>query len=284
MATQAQTKANRLNAQKSTGPKTVEGKAAVSQNAVKHGLFAAENVIKCEKQADFDQFRQDLLGGLGPVGGVERMLAERVVSLSWRLKRAERMSNEAIDVKIARATTGSWDRSTRREAGLADDTGEGVPELILGWATIRDFSEAHVLERLLMYEKRIESSLYKAMNELQKLQRIRKTEQAEAVEVAPAIAIPINDNRDEAATHRGRESFAEAASAPAKADALATAATPLEEKNGECEKQSQSPESPPSMLRSERVKTASLSHPSAASANSAVNTRLCRTNPICSFQ
>ena len=40
MATQKQIKANRQNAQKSTGPKTSDGKAVVSQNAVKHGLFA----------------------------------------------------------------------------------------------------------------------------------------------------------------------------------------------------------------------------------------------------
>jgi hypothetical protein len=53
MSTEAQIKANRLNAQKSTGPKTAEGKAAVAQNAVKHGLFAHENVIKCEKQSDW---------------------------------------------------------------------------------------------------------------------------------------------------------------------------------------------------------------------------------------
>jgi hypothetical protein len=39
MATEKQINANRKNAQKSTGPKTAEGKAAVSQNAVKHGLF-----------------------------------------------------------------------------------------------------------------------------------------------------------------------------------------------------------------------------------------------------
>jgi protein subunit release factor B len=45
MSTKAQTKANQQNAQKSTGPKTAEGKAVVSQNAVKHGLFAAEAVI-----------------------------------------------------------------------------------------------------------------------------------------------------------------------------------------------------------------------------------------------
>ncbi len=38
MSTQAQILANRRNAQNSTGPRTPQGKAAVSQNAVKHGL------------------------------------------------------------------------------------------------------------------------------------------------------------------------------------------------------------------------------------------------------
>jgi hypothetical protein len=35
-------------------PKTDEGKAVVSQNAVKHGLFAAEAAIKGENPADYE--------------------------------------------------------------------------------------------------------------------------------------------------------------------------------------------------------------------------------------
>jgi len=54
MSTKAQIKANQQNAQKSTGPQTVEGKTIVSQNAVKHGLFAAEAVIKGENPADYE--------------------------------------------------------------------------------------------------------------------------------------------------------------------------------------------------------------------------------------
>ncbi len=40
MATSAQIEANRLNAQKSTGPKTERGKAHARLNAVTHGMTA----------------------------------------------------------------------------------------------------------------------------------------------------------------------------------------------------------------------------------------------------
>ena len=56
MSTTAQIKANRQNARKSTGPKTDEGKAAVSQNALKHGIFA-ESVIEGENETDKDNQR-----------------------------------------------------------------------------------------------------------------------------------------------------------------------------------------------------------------------------------
>ncbi len=100
MATEAQISANRQNAEKSTGPRTPEGKAAVSQNAVKHGLFADGTVVNGENQADFDLYRDAMVGEMWPVGVMETMLAERIVSLSWRLRRAERMQNQAIDEMI----------------------------------------------------------------------------------------------------------------------------------------------------------------------------------------
>jgi hypothetical protein len=45
MATAAQIHANRANAQKSTGPRTAEGKAKVAQNAVQHGLLAQRTIV-----------------------------------------------------------------------------------------------------------------------------------------------------------------------------------------------------------------------------------------------
>jgi len=54
MSTTVQINANRLNSNKSTGPRTTQGKVAVSHNAVKLGLFAAEAVITGENPADYE--------------------------------------------------------------------------------------------------------------------------------------------------------------------------------------------------------------------------------------
>ncbi len=96
MATMAQIQANRSNAQKSTGPRTPEGKERASQNALKHGLLAREAVIQGEDPAEFELYREQMLQELAPAGAVEAMLAERVVGLSWRLRRAERLQNAAF--------------------------------------------------------------------------------------------------------------------------------------------------------------------------------------------
>ena len=102
MSTAEQILANRQNAQSSTGPRTAEGKAVVAKNAVKHGLFAQQAVIKGENREDYDLFREEMLAEIAPAGAVEAMLAERFVSLSWRLQRVVQMQNQAIDVLIAR--------------------------------------------------------------------------------------------------------------------------------------------------------------------------------------
>ena len=173
MATQAQILANRRNAQKSTGPRTIEGKAVVSQNAVKHGLLARHTVISSETQADFNLHRDRILADLDPLRATEYVLAERIVSLSWRLKRAERMQNQAFDAKLEDYTHDSWSRRFRT------DQDESQPDLTLGRVALRDFTNYRVLDRLQLYERRIEQSLYKAMLEFQKLTLTRKPKRSE---------------------------------------------------------------------------------------------------------
>ena len=176
MSTEAQTCANRRNALKSTGPRTSEGKAAVSQNAVQHGLLARQDVITSESQADFDLYRDQILAELTPVSPMESMLAERIITLSWRLKRVCKIQNQAIDALNADNTSSPLSKLTQSllPKGLQPDPSESAPELALGRMTIKDFADARVLDRLLMYERRIEHSLYKTLLELQRLRLIRK--------------------------------------------------------------------------------------------------------------
>jgi len=179
MATEAQIIANRRNAQKSTGPRTIQGRAAVSQNAVKHGLLTRQDVITSESQADFDLYRERMLAELAPSSPMESMLAERIVTLSWRLKRTGRIQNQVIDALNADNTSDPLAKLKQSLFFKNHDQSQSGPStssahLTLGRMAIKDFANARVLDRLLMYERRIEHSLYKTLLELQRLNLIRK--------------------------------------------------------------------------------------------------------------
>jgi len=176
MASEAQIQANRLNAQKSTGPRTVEGKAVVAQNAVRHGLLAEQQVIKGEDPGEFEFYREQMLDELHPAGALESVLAERAVGLAWRLRRAERLQNEVFDAMLVNDEVNPVQKLARRVAGQGPGTaGDGVSAL--GRVAERDFGHGQVLYRLGMYERRIEHSLYRTLNELQKLRLLRELDE-----------------------------------------------------------------------------------------------------------
>jgi len=203
MTTEARIHANRLNAQKSTGPNTPQGKAVVSQNALKHGLAARHDVITSESQTDFDLHRDALLAELDPIGPMESILADRIVSLSWRLKRADLIQNQTIDALHEESTAKPFPALTRLLTPENQD-----PDLILGRIALKDFSNERVLDRLLMYERRIEHSLYKTTLELQRLHLLRTLEHPNPTNIAAAAppfsrrrqACPERSRRDDALT------------------------------------------------------------------------------------
>jgi len=199
MASEAQVSANRRNAGKSTGPRTTQGKAAVAQNAIKHGLLARRNLITGEDPQEFDLLRQEILGELTPVGRMETVLAERVVSLTWRIQRAERLQNEVFEYLLARDLEDSMEDfyeelSPEDEARLTSDP-ETDPNLAVGRAIMRDYSNEKVLDRLGMYERRIEGSLYRTMKELQNRRLLRKPGPADGglADESPASQAPMAD-------------------------------------------------------------------------------------------
>ncbi len=176
MSTKAQIKANQENAQKSTGPRTAQGKATVSHNAVKHGLFASEPVVLGEDQAEFKLHREGLLADWYPQGYMETILAHRIISLSWRLRRAERMQNHAIEILFKRDILNRLPISVQPQyAGQSPhDMAAGASSSAMANLAIRDFSNSRVLSQMMLYERRIENSMYRTMNQLRKLQTARR--------------------------------------------------------------------------------------------------------------
>jgi len=184
MTTQARILANRLNAQKSTGPKTQKGKEIVAQNALKHGLSARHDVVITEDQADFDLHRDALLAELAPQGPMESILADRIISLSWRLKRADRIQNQTFDAMDEDNKSNPFPNLTKALVQKAlnrpnPQTSDPQHDLTLGRIAIKDFANARVLDRILMYERRIENSLHKTILELQRLTLIRNLDPPE---------------------------------------------------------------------------------------------------------
>ena len=175
---------NRRNEQKSTGPRTSAGKAAISKNAVKHGLLASQAVISSESREDFDIHRDRTLRDLVPESPLESMLAERIVVLSWRLQRIGCIQAQTIDALIARITSGPLTKLTQSLLFKKQKQSQTTPstsanDLALGSMAIKDFSNSRVLDRLLMNERRIESSFFKTIFELKRLQFMRKLQNQE---------------------------------------------------------------------------------------------------------
>ncbi len=103
MTTPRRLAANRANAQKSTGPRTPEGKARSRRNALKHGAVSRAIVPPAlapfESRADFDELRAALAGDLQPASPLEDLILELIAINCWRL------------VRVARSEAGSIARS-----------------------------------------------------------------------------------------------------------------------------------------------------------------------------
>jgi hypothetical protein len=140
MASPSQLAANLLNAQSSTGPRTAEGKARVSQNALRHGLTSQHLVIRPDEQEEFDVFQTSLTTELAPEGAIETVTFHELLHAAWNLQRFRRIEAEC---------------STGTAADFTDP------------ATIK------VLDRLTRYQSRTQRAYYKALQELRILQTNR---------------------------------------------------------------------------------------------------------------
>jgi hypothetical protein len=122
-----QIEANRRNAQKSTGPKTPNGRAFSKMNALKHGLLSKEALVRGiharESKREFHALLARFRADLNPVGPVEEMLVDEIVTTHWRLRRALKAESGEIALSV---DNGQWNRSRRHPEMQWDDFGDPV--------------------------------------------------------------------------------------------------------------------------------------------------------------
>jgi hypothetical protein len=100
MTTWRQFQANRLNALKSTGPKTEEGKRISRRNAFRHGLTVETVIGGLEVSADYRAFEAAIITDYDAETAVERELVLRLASLLWRLRRIIAIETDLFQIQV----------------------------------------------------------------------------------------------------------------------------------------------------------------------------------------
>ena len=166
--------ASRRNGARSRGPRTAAGKAQSARNALKHGLCAKKLLIVPEEDAAaFEALQAQLRAELAPVGALQAVLAERIVSAAWRLRRADRLEAEVL--------------AFRRDPG-----GD------LGVALIRDGNGTRGFETVLRYRNAAIAEFLRAHKTLQALQAEARTP------AGTPLATPARKPAGNPATRRAR--------------------------------------------------------------------------------
>src|SRR4249919_504242 len=104
MASPAQINANRANAQKSTGPRSVEGKSASRFNALKHGMDAASIVIPGEDPAEYEALAAHYLDEYHPQSPSESFHVDAMLRADWQKRRLQAVEGDLYRSIIAESS------------------------------------------------------------------------------------------------------------------------------------------------------------------------------------
>jgi hypothetical protein len=201
MTSERQKAANRANARHSTGPKTPDGKAAVRLNACWHGLLARDVVLPEEDADAFEDLFNRVRANLLPEGPIEQFLADSVVNTMWRLRRLARAETALLHSRIhglradrLKTQVGSYERyeqtypvfplqtvitdkaahTEAREALERARYERDRDEVLLGRAIDADAKEGDAFAKLARYERSLERSFHRALDELRRIQDKRQ--------------------------------------------------------------------------------------------------------------
>src|SRR5262249_39634260 len=99
MASERQIAANRQNATVSTGPRTKAGKNRSRRNALRHGLTAETVIDVIEDRAAYKALQRAIYADYRPRSNFELELVARLVSLTWRLRRAVAIETGLLSIQ-----------------------------------------------------------------------------------------------------------------------------------------------------------------------------------------
>ena len=167
MASPAQLAANRRNAQKSTGPRSIEGKKRASLNALTTGMTAKTVVLPHECAEDYNQIRSALIEDYAPATAQELMLVDQIAAGYWRTIRARRYETEMFDNRL---------RTRKRELGMDQKPDPGKDDE--GYAVMLQMTSPEELKNYFRYDASISRDYYRAIATLEKMQAARRREEA----------------------------------------------------------------------------------------------------------
>jgi hypothetical protein len=121
MATIQQIEANRLNAQKSTGPRSVEGKAVSCFNAIKTGIDAKSQIVRGEDPAELQTLTAEYQERWQPATPEQRLLVDTLIDCEWLLRRFRKAEAQLWQCKMQKAQI--WKPDPECLVGLGFDYG-----------------------------------------------------------------------------------------------------------------------------------------------------------------
>ena len=167
MISQKKLEANRRNAQKSTGPKTPEGKARSSQNGLTHGLTSRKcPILPGENEEEYRELQDALTRDLKPRGAMQRELVEDLVQARWKIRRIPQIEAELMWREQEKIASDHSYRIVCREFPK-DSEPDLCPIKIL--ASEIACEDEGAFDRLDVYRARLERQTHTILRELRKL-------------------------------------------------------------------------------------------------------------------
>ena len=172
-------RANRENAKKSTGPRTVSGKDKVSGNALTHGLTAEKHVIIGESIEEFNALKESMFQVYKPDGVCEEEIFIKLIELLWRLRRVGLIEtgiygNEILEYDADTYKPKASDKITHVDFKQGDQKKVLKNQSLIGVAFTRDSMAGSSLLKLNTIEGRLISRVQLYEDLLLKAQKRRR--------------------------------------------------------------------------------------------------------------